>query len=171
MGKIIVTGHSRGGQAAMAGGIFDERIAIVAPSTGGPFTAGSTRQRDPDGFRGTMDYSANFHERQPHWYHPRYYAFAKQQDKLPWDAPTLVALIAPRPLVNFNFMGDGINNGLAHEVGIRAGMLIYGWMNAENGAAFTGATWKTNMGKKGTTRVLKSSMPPELCTAGAPGEG
>ena len=131
MDKIIVTGHSRGGQAAMAGGIFDERIAIVAPSTGGPFTLGSTRQRDPEGFRGTMDYSGNFLEKQPHWYHPRYYRFAKRQNKLPWDAPTLVALVAPRPLLNFNSIGDGINNGLAHEVGIRAGMLIFGWMDAE----------------------------------------
>ena len=54
MDKTIVTGHSRGGRAAMAAGIFDERIAIVAPSTGGPFSVGSTRQRDAAGFRGTM---------------------------------------------------------------------------------------------------------------------
>src|SRR5690606_38539818 len=50
--KIVVTGNSRGGQAAMAAGIFDESIAIVAPSTGGPFTAGAVRQRDPMGYRG-----------------------------------------------------------------------------------------------------------------------
>jgi len=131
MGKIIVTGHSRGGQAAMAGGIFDERIAIVAPSTGGPFSVGSTRQRDPEGFRGTMDYPANFARKQPHWYHPRYYQFAGRQNKLPWDAPTLVALIAPRPLLNLIAVDDGINNVLAHEAGIRAGILIYRWMNAE----------------------------------------
>lgn len=147
--KVIVTGHSRGGQAAMAGGIFDETIAIVAPSTGGPFSVGSTRQRDPDGFRGTMDYSANFREKQPHWYHPRYYAFAGRQNKLPWDAPTLAALIAPRPLINFNSMGDGINNGLAHEVGIRAGMLIYGWMNAAKWCRLHWRDVKNEYGQEG----------------------
>lgn len=40
-------------------------------------------------------------------------------------------MTAPRPLLNLNAVGDGINNGLAHEAGIRAGMLIYGWMGAE----------------------------------------
>ncbi len=130
MGKIIVTGHSRGGQAAMAGGIFDERIAMVAPSTGGPFTVGASRQRDPAGYRGDTDYPAVFGERQPHWYHPRYYELAGRQNKLPWDAPTLAALTAPRPLINLNAVGDGVNNALAHEVGVRAGILIYEWMNA-----------------------------------------
>ena len=132
MEKIIVTGHSRGGQAAMAGGIFDERIAIVAPSTGGPFSLGSTRQRDPDGYRGTMDYADNFKRKNAHWYHDRYFEFVGKQNKQPWDAPTLAALIAPRPLINFNALGDRINNGLAHEVGVRAGREIYRWMGAED---------------------------------------
>jgi len=131
MKKIIATGHSRGGQAAMAGGIFDERIAIVAPSTGGPWSVGSYRQRDPEGYRGTMDYAELIRARFPHWYHPRFTEFIEKQNKLPWDAATLVALTAPRPLLNLNALGDGINNGLAHEAGIRAGMLIYSWMGAE----------------------------------------
>ena len=38
--------------------------------------------------------------------------------------------IAPRPLINFNALGDRINNALAHEVGVRAGMEIYSWMGA-----------------------------------------
>jgi pimeloyl-ACP methyl ester carboxylesterase len=131
MERIIVTGHSRGGQAAMAAGIFDERIAIVAPSTGGPWSVGSFRQRDPKGYRGTMDYAEMIQMQFPHWYHTRFAEFTKRQNKLPWDAATLVALTAPRPLLNVNAVDDGVNNGLAHEAGIRAGMLIYGWMGAE----------------------------------------
>jgi len=131
MEKIIVTGHSRGGQTAMAAGIFDERIAIIAPSTGGPWSVGSFRQRDPNGYRGTMDYAELIRTRHSHWYHPRFGQFAKRQNRQPWDAATLVALTAPRPLLNLNAVGDGINNGLAHEAGIRAGMLIYGWWGAE----------------------------------------
>lgn len=131
-GKIIVTGHSRGGQAAMAGGVFDESIAIVAPSTGGPNSVGSIRQRDPESFRGRMDYSKQFQQQNPHWFHPRYFEFAGRQNKFPWDAATLVSLVAPRPLLNLNAVGDGINNALAHEAGIRAGVMIYRWWDAEN---------------------------------------
>lgn len=149
MNKIIVTGHSRGGQTAMAGGIFDERIAIVAPSTGGPWSVGSFRQRDPEGFRGTMDYAELIQKSYPHWYHPRFTEFIKKQNKLPWDAATLVSLTAPRPLLNLNAVGDGINNGLAHEVGIRTGMLIYGWMGAEKWCRLHWRDTTNQYGQKG----------------------
>ena len=132
MDKIIVTGHSRGGQAAMAAGIFDERIAITAPSTGGPWSVGSFRQRDPEGYRGKWDYAEQIKFGQPHWYHPRFTEFFEKQNKLPFDAPTLISLVAPRPLLNLNAIGDGINNSLAHEVGIRAGIKFYSWFGAEN---------------------------------------
>jgi len=131
MDKIITTGHSRGGQTAMAGAILDERVAIAAPSTGGPYSVGSTRQRDPSGARGTMDYAANNRAAQPHWFHPRYHEFAGKQNLQPWDASTLVALVAPRPLLNLNAVADPFNNSLAHEVGIRVAQVIYGFWGAE----------------------------------------
>jgi len=149
MDKIIATGHSRGGQAAMAGAIFDERIAIAAPSTGGPFSVGSTRQRDPEGYRGKMDYAANFLKAQPHWFHPRYAEFAGKQNKQPWDATTLVALVAPRPLLNVNAVGDGINNGLAHEAGTRAAQVIYGWWGAEQFPRLHWRDVENKFGQKG----------------------
>ena len=132
-GKIMVTGHSRGGQTAMAAAIFDERIDVTAPSTGGPFSLGSHRQRDPEGFRGTDDYPARFKARQPHWYHPRYGEFSGDlQKNMPWDVPTLVALVAPRAICHVNSVDDNINNWLAHEVGIRVGQLIYSWWDKED---------------------------------------
>jgi len=131
MKRIIVTGHSRGGQTAMAGAIFDERIAIAAPSAGGPWSVGSFRQRDPQGYRGTMDYANLIKTQFPHWYVPRFAEFLGRQGKLPFDAATMVALVAPRPLIHVNAVADGINNGLAHEAGIRTGRLIYGWWGAE----------------------------------------
>ena len=149
MDKIIATGHSRGGQAAMAAGIFDERIDIVAPSTGGPWSVGSYRQRDPKGYRGTMDYPRLIREQFPHWYHPRYLGFEGKLEKLPWDAATLVALTAPRPLLNVNAVGDGINNGLAHEAGIRVGMRIYGWMGAEKWCRLHWRDQTNTYGQKG----------------------
>ena len=131
--KITVTGHSRGGQTAMAAAILDERIDVVAPSTGGPFSLGSHRQRDPDGFRGTEDYPGRFQAKQPHWYHPRYGEFAGVlQNNMPWDVATLVALVAPRAICHVNSVDDKINNWLAHEVGIRVGQLIYSWWDKQD---------------------------------------
>jgi len=125
--KIIATGHSRGGATAMAAAIFDERIAIAAPSATGPFSTGALRQRDPTGFRGRDDYAQIMIEKFPHWYHPRYREFAGRQNRQPWDVPTLIALIAPRPLLSLSALGDGFDNWLAHEAGIRTGLLIYDW--------------------------------------------
>ncbi len=130
MKKIISTGHSRGGFTAMAAAIFDERIAIAAPSAAGPFSTGSVRQRDPAGFRGTADYPDIMIRNFLHWFHPRYLEFTKRQNKLPWDVPTLTALIAPRPLLSLNSVGDGFDNWLAHEVGIRSGLAIHNWFSA-----------------------------------------
>ena len=149
MDKIVVTGHSRGGQTAMAAAIFDERIDLVAPCTGGPWSVGSYRQRDPKGYRGTMDYPGLIRRQFPHWYHPRYLDFEGRQNKLPWDAATLVALTAPRPLLHLNAVGDGINNGLAHEAGIRAGRLIYGWMGAEKWCRLHWRAHTNRYGQKG----------------------
>ena len=131
MGRIIATGHSRGGATAMAAAIFDERIALVAPSATGPFSTGALRQRDPAGFRGTADYPGIMKERFPHWYHPRYLEFAGRQNRQPWDVPTLAALIAPRALLSLSALGDGFDNWLAHEAGVRAGIKVYEWFGAE----------------------------------------
>ena len=77
----------------MAAGIFDERISIIAPSTGGPWSVGSFRQYDPEGYRGAWDYAEQIKYHQPHWYHPRFTEFIKTQNKLPFDAPTLISLV------------------------------------------------------------------------------
>ncbi len=50
---------------------------------------------------------------------------------MPWDVPTLVALVAPRAICHVNSVDDNINNWLAHEVGIRVGQLIYSWWGKE----------------------------------------
>lgn len=149
MGKLVATGHSRGGATAMAAAIFDERIAIAAPSATGPFSTGAMRQRDPAGFRGTADYAQIMIERFPHWYHPRYRAFAGQQNKQPWDVPTLIALIAPRPLLSLSALGDGYDNWLALEAGIRTGILIYEWFGVESWCRIHWRDLENAYGQKG----------------------
>ena len=128
MDQIVCTGHSRGGQTAMAAGIFDERIDVVVPCTGGFGSVGTLRVRDPKGVRGTIDYIAHLSQKNPHWFNERYYDFAGHQDKLPFDAHTLVALVAPRPLLNTNATEDQNNNTLSIEAGLRTGKRVYDWL-------------------------------------------
>lgn len=131
MDRIVSTGHSRGGQTAIAAGIFDERIDVVVPCTGGYGACGTLRVRDPKGVRGTMDYIAHLKKSVPHWFNARYLEFVGNQNKLPFDAHTLVGLIAPRPLLNTNATRDEYNNALAVEAGMRAGAKVYEWLGRE----------------------------------------
>lgn len=43
MTKIVCTGHSRGGQTAALMGMIDQRVAVVAPNSGGSITTGCHR--------------------------------------------------------------------------------------------------------------------------------
>ena len=132
MDKVVVTGHSRGGQTAMAAGIFDERIDVVVPCTGGFGSCGTLRLRDPDDVRGKIDYIGEVVNRQfPHWFSKRYLEFSGRENRLTFDGHTLAALIAPRPLLNTNAIDDQFNNSLSMEAGIRIGKMIYKWMGVE----------------------------------------
>jgi len=126
--QVVCTGHSRGGQTAMAAGIFDERIDVVIPCSGGYGSCGTLRIRDPEGVRGKMDYIDHLRKYAPHWFHQRYLEFVGRQNRLPFDAHTLVSLIAPRPFLNTNATEDEYNNTLSIEVGIRTGRIVYDWM-------------------------------------------
>ncbi|MBT4136435.1 MAG: hypothetical protein HOE48_00910 [Candidatus Latescibacteria bacterium] len=128
MEKIVATGHSRGGQTAIAAGIFDERISVVVPCTGGYGSCGTLRIRDPEGVRGTEDIIEKYLiPAAAHWHTPRFHEFAGHQNQLPFDAHTLIALIAPRPMLNTNATEDPFNNTLSIEAGIHAGRTVYEW--------------------------------------------
>jgi hypothetical protein len=124
MDKVVMTGHSRGGQAAVAATILDERIAMVCPSAGSVYADMSFRQRDPAGDN-AGDIVAKVKEKFPHWHHPRHLEFAGRQEKLPFDAATWFALVAPRPFLSLNGRDDPLNNNLGVEAGVRAGLEIY----------------------------------------------
>ena len=76
--RIAITGHSRGGKAALLAGALDERIALVAPCQSGAGGAGSSRILGP----GAESIAMND---KPNWYHPRILLFAEQEAHLPFD--------------------------------------------------------------------------------------
>lgn len=96
-GKLIVTGVSRTGKAAMVAGAFDDRLALVAPvaSSGG----GTPAYRFSGAGRGGHEGLTEMMRKYPNWFSPHLHEFWGQPDKLPFDAHWFVALVAPRPFI------------------------------------------------------------------------
>lgn len=109
--RIIATGHSRGGKTALAAAIFDERIAISAPSASGSCGTGSMQHFTPGGRRQTCEEIFKNHS---YWFSPRLGDLDSSQP-LPIDGHVLRALVAPRGLINT----QGIDDGLANPRGTR----------------------------------------------------
>lgn len=99
--RIVATGHSRGGKAALLAGATDERIAVTSPNNSGCGGAGCYRFQA----KGSEDIAAitkNF----PFWFHPRFRDFVGRVDRLPFDQHSLKALVAPRALLSREALGD-----------------------------------------------------------------
>lgn len=93
-GRVVVTGHSRNGKAALLAGAFDERIALTVPSHSGCAGAASFRMRF-----GNCEQLHNIAGFAPHWFRPDFGRFAGHVDELPVDQHLLLALVAPRALL------------------------------------------------------------------------
>lgn len=91
--KICVTGHSRRGKTALLAGAFDERIAAVVPHQSG--TGGAALSRDND-----QETVERINRVFPHWFNDVYPRFGNNEAKLPVDQHLLMALVAPRPLLD-----------------------------------------------------------------------
>lgn len=91
--RIAVTGHSRRGKAALLAGATDERIALVAPHQSGTGGCALSRENGQETVGGIT-------EAFPHWFADTFSAFAGQPERLPIDQHCLIALVAPRPLLD-----------------------------------------------------------------------
>lgn len=89
--RVVVTGCSRLGKAALIAGAWDERFAIVAPNqTGGGGVPLAKRNFGENVATETKMFT--------HWYCKAYSKYADQEHTLPFDQHLLLAAIAPRPL-------------------------------------------------------------------------
>ncbi|MBR6054359.1 MAG: hypothetical protein IKP46_03365 [Bacteroidales bacterium] len=96
--KIMVTGCSRLGKAALIAGAFDERIALVAPVQTGSGGVPMTKHITPD-----KETIASETSTYTHWFSPRYAAWAGREAEMPFDQHLLLSLVAPRPLLVLGF--------------------------------------------------------------------
>ncbi|MDB5354677.1 MAG: hypothetical protein JWN24_1130 [Phycisphaerales bacterium] len=99
--RIIATGHSRGGKAALLAGALDERVALTVPNGSGAGGAGCYRVNPPK-TENLKDIVTRF----PFWFTPNFNQFIDHVDQLPIDQHDVRALVAPRALLTTDAHGD-----------------------------------------------------------------
>jgi len=128
MKRIVATGHSRGGKAALCAGIYDERIAVTAPNSSGTGGTGSLRYfEDGQKRQRLILHKAKF----PHWWVSRFFDFGGKEDRLPFDAHTAKALIAPRALIHTLARQDYWANPYGTELTYRSADKVFEWLGAK----------------------------------------
>jgi hypothetical protein len=127
--KIVATGHSRGGKTALCAGVYDERITITAPNSSGTGGTGSLRYFDPE--QRPQKIIAN-KKSFPHWWHPRFFQFINNEDKLPFDAHFAKTLIAPRALFNAHARQDFWANPYGTHLTYLAAQPVFDWLGVSD---------------------------------------
>ncbi|GIX05451.1 MAG: acetylxylan esterase [Planctomycetaceae bacterium] len=91
--RICLIGHSRRGKTALLAAALDQRVALVVPHQSG--TGGMALSRDSQ-----QETVERINRVFPHWFNDMFTEFNHREAKLPFDQHALVALVAPRPLLD-----------------------------------------------------------------------
>jgi hypothetical protein len=125
--RIVVTGHSRGGKAALLAGALDERAALTVPNGSGAGGAGCFRVQGPH----SEDINAivtHF----PYWFQADFKQFIGHVDQLPFDQHEVRALIAPRALLTTDSLDDTWANPLGTQQSFLASREVFKFLDAQN---------------------------------------
>lgn len=169
--KIMVTGTSRCGQAALLAGAFDERIALTAPVAGGMAFRFSGKEMG----RGLGQGITEIVDQNTIWFGPLLEKFRNQTPRLPCDQHWLPALTAPRLFIMLNSFADEYGRAYAAVQTFLGARPVYAFLNAtdklgmnfrEGGHGMTSEDWKAlldfadqNLLKKGGDRNF-NKIPP-----------
>lgn len=91
--RLCVIGHSRRGKTALLAGALDERFALVVPHQSG--TGGMALSRDSE-----QEKVERINRVFPHWFNDTFTQFNDRENRLPFDQHCVVALVAPRPVLD-----------------------------------------------------------------------
>jgi hypothetical protein len=145
-GAIAVTGHSRGGKAALLAGALDQRIALTAANNSGTLGAGSSSVAG-EGSESVAELAQTF----PHWVSAEFHQRAMEGALPTHDQHVVLAAIAPRRLLITQALGDAWANPDGTRHCIARARMVYAAMGAasalraiwrEGGHAQTQADWQ-----------------------------
>jgi cephalosporin-C deacetylase-like acetyl esterase len=142
--RIVVTGHSRMGKAALFAAAFDERIALAIPHQAGCGGTGPSRSKNPKA-ESVQRINTSF----PHWFDDNFKKFNEANDRIPFDQHCLVALCAPRPVLYTNGIEDQWANPDGQFEMLKAASPVYKLCGAEG----VGAAEMPPLGKLVDTRL------------------
>ena len=125
--KIAVSGHSRRGKAALLAAAFDERIALAAPSGSGCGGVALSRAAEQTPGAETV---REITKRFPYWFSPRFAEFSGCVDRLPVDQHLLIALVAPRAVINNDGLADQWANPSGEQAAMLAALPVYRLLGA-----------------------------------------
>lgn len=125
--KVVVTGHSRYGKAALVAGAFDDRIAVTAPSHSGCGGAAPYRF-----IYGKSEQLHNVVGAFPYWFQPKFGEFVDHVDQLPFDQHLLLAAVAPRALLSTEGTEDYWINPEGSQLTYLAAKEVYKFLDAED---------------------------------------
>ncbi len=104
--RIAVFGHSRLGKTALLTAAFDDRIALAIPHQAGCGGTAPSRDWIGDPPRGKVETVKRINSAFPHWFNGEFKKFSDHPERLPFDQHSLTALVAPRPVLFSNAVGD-----------------------------------------------------------------
>ncbi len=145
--RLVVTGASRAGKAAMVAAAFDERL-MGAPVVTGGGGIGAYRFSGPG--RGGSEGLDLMMTKYPNWFSPHLHEFRGHTDRLPFDAHWFLALCAPRPFLALEGETDNVSLPNAVKQSILAARPAYAFLGvpdrlgvnyAKHGHAFTEEDW------------------------------
>jgi hypothetical protein len=147
-GKLIISGVSRTGKAALIAAAFDERLHGAPVVTGG---GGMGAYRFSGIGRGGREGLPEMMNKYPNWFSPQLRQFWGHTDQLPFDAHWFLALCAPRPFIALEGDTDTVSLPNAVKQSILGARPVYKLLGAEDrlgvnyghhGHALTGEDWK-----------------------------
>jgi len=103
--RIAAFGHSRLGKTVLLATALDDRIAVAFPHQAGCGGTAPSRQNNPK-VESVKRITTTF----PHWFCGNFAAFGDDTTKLPFDQHSLLALVAPRPVLYSNATKDECAN-------------------------------------------------------------
>jgi hypothetical protein len=125
--KVVVTGHSRYGKAALVAGAFDDRIAVTAPSHSGCGGAAPYRF-----IYGKSEQLHNIVGAFPYWFQPKFDEFVDHVDQLPVDQHLMLAAVAPRALLSTEGTEDYWINPEGSQLTYLAAKEVYKFLGADD---------------------------------------